>query len=206
MSEVFVRFQVNDFERLGVLLERAPQVRIVEQIRLTYDDRLGKKGARDAYVRLPSKTPREKIWKSLVDASEVIDQENLAAKELKKALEVGALVGAKETFLRQSEDMGNLIIKLAGENPTVYMEDLASAVAERIKRNSNGTSEVRSSLTKREIEVLRHLSTDRPISAIAATLHISINTMKTHLKNLYRKMGVENRTQAVDKAKANFIL
>lgn len=206
MSEVFVRFQVNDFERLGVLLERAPQVRIVEQIRLSYDDRLGKKGARDAYMRLPSKTPREKIWKSLVDASEVIDQENLAAKELKKALEVGALVGAKETFLRQSEDMGNLIIKLAGENPTVYMEDLASAVAERIKRNSNGTSEVRSSLTKREIEVLRHLSTERPISAIAATLHISINTMKTHLKNLYRKMGVENRTQAVDKAKANFIL
>jgi DNA-binding CsgD family transcriptional regulator len=86
------------------------------------------------------------------------------------------------------------------------MEDLASAVAERIKRNSNGTSEVRSSLTKREIEVLRHLSTERPISAIAATLHISINTMKTHLKNLYRKMGVENRTQAVEKAKANFIL
>jgi DNA-binding CsgD family transcriptional regulator len=86
------------------------------------------------------------------------------------------------------------------------MEDLASAVAERIKRNSNGTSEVRSSLTKREIEVLRHLSTERPISAIAATLHISINTMKTHLKNLYRKMDVENRTQAVDKAKANFIL
>jgi RimJ/RimL family protein N-acetyltransferase/DNA-binding CsgD family transcriptional regulator len=206
MSEVFVRFQVNDFERLGVLLERAPKVRIVEQIRLTYDDRLGKKGAKDAYLRLPSKTPREKIWKSLVDASEVIDQENLAAKELKKALEVGALVGAKETFLRQSEDMGNLIIKLAGENPTVYMEDLASAVAERIKRNSNGTSEVRSSLTKREIEVLRHLSTERPISAIAATLHISINTMKTHLKNLYRKMDVENRTQAVDKAKANFIL
>jgi LuxR family maltose regulon positive regulatory protein len=206
MSEVFVRFYVNDLERLGVLLERAPKVRIVEQIRISYDDRMGKKPARDAFTHLPSKTPREKIWKYLVDASEVIDQENLAAKEMKKALEVGALVGAKETFLRQSEEMGNLIIKLAGENPTVYMEDLASAVAERIKRNANGTSEVRSSLTKREIEVLRHLSTDRPISAIAGTLHISINTMKTHLKNLYRKMGVENRTQAVEKAKANFIL
>ena len=206
LSEVFVRFKVNDLERLGVLLERAPKVRIVEQIRLSYDDRMGKKPARDALMHLPSKTPREKIWKYLVDASEVIDQENIAAQEMKKALDVGALVGAKETFLRQSEEMGNLIIRLAGENPTVYMEDLASAVAERIKRNTNGTSEVRSSLTKREIEVLRHLSTDRPISAIAATLHISINTMKTHLKNLYRKMGVENRTQAVEKAKANFIL
>jgi DNA-binding CsgD family transcriptional regulator len=206
LSEVFVRFKVNDLERLGVLLERAPKVRIVEQIKLSYDDRMGKKPAQDAFMHLPSKTPREKIWKHLVYAGEVIDQENLAVKEMKKALDVGALVGAKETFLRQSEEMGNLIIKIAGENPTVYMEDLASAVAERIKCNANGTSKVRLSLTKREIEVLRHLATDRPISAIAATLHISINTMKTHLKNLYRKMGVENRTQAVEKAKANFIL
>jgi ATP/maltotriose-dependent transcriptional regulator MalT len=37
-------------------------------------------------------------------------------------------------------------------------------------------------------------------------LHISINTMKTHLKNLYRKMGAENRIAAVEKAKANFLL
>jgi DNA-binding NarL/FixJ family response regulator len=102
--------------------------------------------------------------------------------------------------------MGTLLIKAANDKPTVYLEDLASAVAERIKSNAVTTSEFSSALTKREIEVLRHLSTDRPISAIAATLHISINTMKTHLKNLYRKMGVENRTQAVDKAKANFIL
>jgi DNA-binding NarL/FixJ family response regulator len=127
-------------------------------------------------------------------------------KEIKKALEIGALVGAKETFLRQANEMGTLLIKAANDKPTVYLDDLASAVAERIKSNSVTTSEFSSALTKREIEVLRHLSTDRPIIAIAATLHISINTMKTHLKNLYRKMGVENRTQAVDKAKANFIL
>ncbi len=86
------------------------------------------------------------------------------------------------------------------------MEDLATAVAERIKNNQNNQNELNASLTKREIEVLRHLSTERPISVIAATLHISINTMKTHLKNLYRKMNVENRTQAVEKAKSNFIL
>jgi LuxR family transcriptional regulator, maltose regulon positive regulatory protein len=102
--------------------------------------------------------------------------------------------------------MGTLLIKAASDKPTVYLEDLASAVAERIRSDARKNSEFSSSLTKREIEVLRHLSTDRPISAIAGTLHISINTMKTHLKNLYRKMGVENRTQAVEKAKANFIL
>lgn len=92
------------------------------------------------------------------------------------------------------------------KKPTVYLEDLASAVAERIKSEANQSSEFASSLTKRELEVLRHLSTDRPISAIAASLHISLNTMKTHLKNLYRKMDVDGRVSAVEKARELFIL
>ena len=102
--------------------------------------------------------------------------------------------------------MGTLIMKIAGENPTVYLEDLASSVAERIKSDNKKTSEFSSSLTKRELEVLRHLSTERPISAIAGSLHISLNTMKTHLKNLYRKMEVDGRVNAVEKAKAHFLL
>jgi DNA-binding NarL/FixJ family response regulator len=102
--------------------------------------------------------------------------------------------------------MGNLIMKIAGENPTVYLEDLATNVADRIRNNQNRTADLASALTKRELEVLRHLSTERPISAIAGSLHISLNTMKTHLKNLYRKMEVDGRVSAVDKAKAHFIL
>ncbi len=206
LSEIFIRYQVKDYDRLESLLQRAPEARFTQQIKLSLDEQLGKKNVREAVRKLPSRTPREKIWKHLADASEVIDQENLALQELKKALEVGALVGAKETFLRQSHAMGDLILKIAGEQHTVYMEDLAIAVAERIKNNQNNQNELNSSLTKREVEVLRHLSTERPISVIAATLHISINTMKTHLKNLYRKMNVENRAQAVEKAKSNFIL
>ena len=206
LSEIFIRFTINDNERLGSLLERAPNLRFVQQIRLAYDERLGKKSVREEVKNLPTRTPREKIWKHLADVHEVIDRENIALREMRKALEVGATVGAKETFLRQSEEMGNLILKIAGENPTVYLEDLASAVAERIKSDANRPSDFAQSLTKREMEVLRHLSTDRPISAIASSLHISLNTMKTHLKNLYRKMEVDGRVSAVEKAKAHFIL
>jgi LuxR family maltose regulon positive regulatory protein len=206
LSELFIRFTVKDNERLGALLERAPKLRFVQQIQLAYDERMGKKSVQEDVRMLPASTPREKIWKHLADTHEVIDQENLALKEMRKALEVGATVGAKETFLRQSKEMGNLIMKIAGENPTVYLEDLASGVAERIKNEVNRPSEFASSLTKRELEVLRHLSTERPISAIAASLHISLNTMKTHLKNLYRKMEVDGRVSAVEKAKAHFIL
>jgi ATP/maltotriose-dependent transcriptional regulator MalT len=206
LSELFIRFTVKDNERLGALLERAPKLRFVQQIQLAYDERMGKKSVQEDVRKLPARTPREKIWKHLADTHEVIDQENLALKEMRKALEIGATVGAKETFLRQSKEMGNLIMKIAGENPTVYLEDLASGVAERIKNEVNRPSEFATSLTKRELEVLRHLSTERPISAIAASLHISLNTMKTHLKNLYRKMEVDGRVSAVEKAKAHFIL
>jgi len=206
LSEIFIRFTVKDNDRLGILLERAPQLRFVQQIKLAYDERLGKKSVGDDVKNLPSRTAKEKIWKHLAETNEVIDQENLALKELRKALDIGAIVGAKETFLRQSEEMGTLIIKITGENPTVYLEDLASSVAERIKGDNSQLTEFSAALTKRELEVLRHLSTERPISAIAVSLHISLNTMKTHLKNLYRKMEVDGRVSAVEKAKAHFLL
>jgi ATP/maltotriose-dependent transcriptional regulator MalT len=206
LSELFVRYEVRDNERVAVLLQRAPSMRFVEQIKLSLDERQGKKSIGEDVKKLPTRTPREKIWKYLAEVGEVISSEKQAMKVLKSALDIGALVGAKETFLRQSSEMGNLIMKIAAENPTVYLEELSTQVAERIKTQNNRPSEFATALTKRELEVLRHLSTERPISAIAASLHISLNTMKTHLKNLYRKMEVDGRVSAVEKAKAHFIL
>ena len=206
LSEVFIRYEINDFDRITPLLSRIPATRFARDIQLSVDAKLGKRSLPENIEKLPSRTSRERIWKFLSSAELVIQQEQLAITELKKALEVGAKVGAKETFLRQSQEIGNLIIKIAGNNPTVYLEDLSSSIAERIKNRQNHPSDLASKLTKRELEVLRHLSTERPISAIATTLYISQNTMKTHLKNLYRKMEVDGRVNAVEKAKANFIL
>jgi hypothetical protein len=60
-------------------------------------------------------------------------------------------------------------------------------------------------LTKRELEIVRRLATGRTLTVIASELHISQNTMKTHLKNLYRKLGAEGRHDAVEKAKSSFL-
>jgi DNA-binding CsgD family transcriptional regulator/GTPase SAR1 family protein len=206
LSEIFIRDWVKDDERLAILLKRVPVQSFTRQIKLALDFRSGKKSVSHEIKELPSRTPKEKLWRHLAEASEVLDQEKVAIKSMKQALEIGALIGAKETFLRQDEEMGNLIIKIAGENPTLYLEDLANAVTMRIRENRAHQEHANSALTKRELEVLRHLATERPISAIAATLHISQNTMKTHLKNLYRKMEVDGRATAVEKAKSKFIL
>jgi ATP/maltotriose-dependent transcriptional regulator MalT len=66
----------------------------------------------------------------------------------------------------------------------------------------NASTNEKPQLTKREIEIVRHLDTGKPITSIGASLHVSHNTMKTHLKNVYRKLGVEGRDQAVEKAKS----
>ena len=52
-------------------------------------------------------------------------------------------------------------------------------------------------LTKREIDVWGELSKGKTNKEIAKSLFISVNTVKTHLKSLYSKLDVKNRTQAV---------
>ena len=53
-------------------------------------------------------------------------------------------------------------------------------------------------LTTREIEVLRLLNMGLSRNEIAETLSISINTAKKHLSNIYAKMGVRNKTEALE--------
>lgn len=57
-----------------------------------------------------------------------------------------------------------------------------------------------STLTERESQVLALLIEGRSNRAIASGLYVSIDTVKTHLRAVYRKLGVANRTQAVVRA------
>lgn len=57
-------------------------------------------------------------------------------------------------------------------------------------------------LTARELEVLKCISAGRTNKEVAERLCISMATVKTHLINIYGKLGVSNRLQAVNKAKS----
>ena len=56
-------------------------------------------------------------------------------------------------------------------------------------------------LSKRELEVLQLMAQGLSNKEIADRLFVSLSTIKTHSNNLFDKMNVERRTQAIDKAK-----
>ncbi|MEL6660915.1 MAG: response regulator transcription factor [Bacteroidota bacterium] len=56
-------------------------------------------------------------------------------------------------------------------------------------------------ISKREYEILQLVATGSTNQEIADQLFISLNTVKTHLSNLYQKLDVRRRTQAVEKGK-----
>jgi DNA-binding CsgD family transcriptional regulator len=206
LTELSIKFTMKDWDRVGILLGRLPEFLLVQRVRAIHDFELGKKPATFVAADLPDRTAKEQIYKFMAQADENIDREKVALQFMGKALEIGARVGARETFLRQDASLLSLVIRIAGEKPTVYLEDLVSQITSRLKSRSENLMGLSAALTKRELEILRHLATGKPISAIGTTLHISQNTMKTHLKNIYRKIGAGGRDEAVAKAKSLYLL
>jgi LuxR family maltose regulon positive regulatory protein len=58
-------------------------------------------------------------------------------------------------------------------------------------------------LTLREREVWRYLATGMSMREIANVLYISRNTLKSHVRNIYQKLGVSNREEAVERQRSN---
>jgi LuxR family maltose regulon positive regulatory protein len=56
-------------------------------------------------------------------------------------------------------------------------------------------------LSGSEIRVLRYLPTHLPAPEIAGELSVSTSTVKTHMRNLYGKLGVHTRADAVESAR-----
>ena len=208
LNELFHRFWVKDYERSSQILSRLPKDLIFTH---QYRQALSAVSKNEVKKRVvpeifETDSAREQIWKALVGCEANIDQESLAMDSLKRGLDVGARVGAKETFLRQDSTILELVIRSASKRPTVYLEELARAAAQRMNKKNHQNTSLSEPLTKREIDVLRSLASGKPITEIGKNLHISHNTMKTHLRNIYRKLKASGRDQAVEKAQALFII
>ena len=94
-------------------------------------------------------------------------------------------------------------IRRIGQGDRVVDHELEqAAVMElgRLARQAREGSEIASSLTPREREILEMLSGSLTMRQIATRLGISPRTVETHVAKLYRKLAVRSRVQAVARA------
>lgn len=87
----------------------------------------------------------------------------------------------------------------AAMNPSIAMKTL------KLLRNpieiENKKDQEDIALTSREIDVLEHLSKGLSYQSIAENLFVSHGTVRKHIENIYRKLQVHNKLEAVQKAK-----
>jgi len=83
-----------------------------------------------------------------------------------------------------------------------YIEQLLTACGVDIGL-PRGRAHVVEPLSGREQEILRHLANGASNKVLACQLFVSENTVKFHLKNIYGKLGVNGRLQAINAARAS---
>jgi LuxR family maltose regulon positive regulatory protein len=92
-----------------------------------------------------------------------------------------------------------LLAAFAGDDGTVF----TTSPGQPDPRRSRGLVEA---LSERELEVLRLLATDLDGPDIARRLFVSVNTMRTHTRSIYAKLGVNSRRAAVSRAEELHLL
>jgi LuxR family maltose regulon positive regulatory protein len=123
---------------------------------------------------------------------------------LQAALRIAEVQGHRRALMSARVQLRDLLdeyahaLNVGGE----FLAELALAMDEYPSRTAVAAlRDVVEPLTEREQVVLRYLRGPMSNDEIAARLYVSVNTVKTHLKNIYRKLGANRRREAVRKAR-----
>jgi LuxR family maltose regulon positive regulatory protein len=127
---------------------------------------------------------------------------------LRRALSLGEPEGYVRTFVDEGEPMAQLLRQASSRGMAPeYVSRLLTVfeVEEHGRLERAGTPEVDQALgeplSEREKQVLRLLNTSLSSSEIADELVVSVNTARSHIRNIYSKLGVHSRYEAVARAR-----
>jgi two-component system, NarL family, nitrate/nitrite response regulator NarL len=115
------------------------------------------------------------------------------------ALVYKALAAGAAGFLTKDSDRAEIVAAVIScANGAGYVpSSLASGLANELRQRAKGDSAL---LSPRELETVRMIAEGLSVPQIAAKLHLAPTTVRTHVQNLYRKLGVSDRGAAVAEA------
>ncbi|HKO32638.1 MAG TPA: LuxR C-terminal-related transcriptional regulator [Candidatus Limnocylindria bacterium] len=138
------------------------------------------------------------ILRSLIAAT----QDRAAAlSQLEDALLAAAPLGMRRPFLVEAAELRDLLGARieAGTRVAAFAVDLLRRMS--TQGSSQPPAVLVAPLTDREQHVLRYLASTLSNTEIAAELYLSVNTVKTHQRMIYRKLGADGRRDAIRRAK-----
>jgi LuxR family maltose regulon positive regulatory protein len=127
-----------------------------------------------------------------------------ALRHLEDALLAAAPEGMRRPFLVEAARLAPLLGDRveAGTGAAAFAVDLLARMSGAEGRPPSAPATLVEDLTAREQVVLGYLASTLSNAEIAAELYLSVNTVKTHQRMIYRKLGADGRRDAVRRARA----
>jgi LuxR family maltose regulon positive regulatory protein len=117
---------------------------------------------------------------------------------LERALALAQPEGYVRSFLDEGEAMTRLLCQAQSRQVgSGYAAELLSKIGRMSSMTQPSMQLLIEPLTTREVEVLKFIEAGRSNEEISEQLVISIATVKRHISNIYAKLGVKSRTQAI---------
>ena len=157
--------------------------------------------AAEAVGRSQPRSARHQVVRGLLLARAISDVDHEAAA---KAVEIAVDQASERGMLQTVATYGGPVIELvelaAWRVPSAWMDRLRRALTPELAGHLTAPGYVEE-LTSRERDVMRLLPSRLTLREIAAELFVSQNTLKFHLRVIYRKLGVNSRAEAVETAR-----
>jgi LuxR family maltose regulon positive regulatory protein len=149
--------------------------------------------------------PRHEVVSGLLLGRALATQErNAAEKAVASALDLAARHAMLRTVASEGAPVMDLIELAAWRVPDTWMDRLRRAMV--VVWTGHDAQRPVDDLTEREFDVLRLLPSRLTLTEIASELYVSQNTVKFHVRAIYRKLGAVSRGEAVEAARSMRLL
>jgi LuxR family transcriptional regulator, maltose regulon positive regulatory protein len=204
--EALLRLSLGDLSSAGRLADGLPAARrrlLLARIALAAGDHHGALEQLQS-PSLPELTPRLALVRQILLAAAAIGRgDPMTDGILGGALETARGGGFLNTVVTSAPQVtGYLVEHAAQARPGPFTEQLIGAALEVRAAQSAATRSrpvLAEPLTAAEMRILKLLPTSTYLQ-MAATLYVSRNTVKTHLRSIYQKLGVASRSEAIERA------